>query len=52
MLINTYVPVNGMKSLEGKLLGLEDDTIKLEIQGKLVDIPMSKVSHARLVMEI
>jgi ribosome maturation factor RimP len=52
VLINTYVPVNGMKSLEGKLLGLEDDTIKLEIQGKLVDIPMSKVSHARLVMEI
>jgi ribosome maturation factor RimP len=52
VLVNTYVPINGMKSLEGKLLGLVDDVIKLEIHGKPVDIPMSKVSQARLVVEI
>lgn len=52
VLVNTYVPINGMKSLEGKLLGLVDDVVKLEIHGKLVDIPMSKVSQARLVVEI
>ena len=52
VLINTYMPVNGMKSLEGKLLGLVDDVIKLEIHGETVSIPMSKVSQARLVVEI
>lgn len=52
VLVNTYVPINGMKSLEGKLLGLVDDTIQLEIHGETVDIPMSRVSQARLVVEI
>lgn len=52
VLVNTYVPINGMKSLEGKLLGLVNDTIQLEIHGETVDIPMSRVSQARLVVEI
>ena len=52
VLVNTYVPINGMKSLEGKLLGLVDVTIQLEILGETVDIPLSRVSHARLVVDI
>ncbi len=41
-----------MKSLEGKLLGLVDDTIQLEIHGETVHVPTSRVSQARLVVEI
>ncbi|NLS44938.1 MAG: ribosome maturation factor RimP [Firmicutes bacterium] len=52
VLINTYAPINGKKSLEGRLLGLEDDTIKLDINGEHVHIPFDKVSRARLVVEI
>jgi ribosome maturation factor RimP len=52
VLVNTYVPINGMKSLEGKLLGLVDDTIQLEIHGETVHVPTSRVSQARLVVEI
>lgn len=52
VLVNTYVPINGVKSLEGKLLGLADDAIRLEVHGKPVDIPVNKVSQARLVVEI
>ena len=50
--VNTYMPINGKKSLEGKLLGLVDDVVQLEIDGEIVDIPMNRVSHARLVVEI
>jgi ribosome maturation factor RimP len=46
------MPINGKKSLEGKLLGLVDDVVQLEIDGEIIDIPMNKVSHARLVVEI
>lgn len=52
VLVNTYVPISGTKSLEGKLLGLVDDSIKLEIDGQTIDVPRNKVSQARLVVEI
>ncbi len=52
VLVKTYAPISGKKSLEGKLLGLVDDCISLDMDGDIVDIPRSKVSQARLVVEI
>ncbi|GAB6098852.1 ribosome maturation factor RimP [Halanaerocella petrolearia] len=49
--ISTYAPVNGEKRLTGKLLGLEDDNIKIEANGEEVLVPRSKVAQVKLAVE-
>ena len=49
--ISTYAPVNGKKEWSGILLVLEEDKIKLEVEGEEVLIPRSKVAQTKLAVE-
>ncbi|MGE5588507.1 MAG: ribosome maturation factor RimP [Clostridia bacterium] len=52
VLVNTYAPVDGRKSFEGRLLGMVDGKVRLDMEGRTVEVPREKISHARLVVEI
>ena len=49
--VSTYAPVQGAKEFTGKLLGLEDDEIKIEVEGEKLAIPRSKVAKTKLAVE-
>ena len=40
--VRTYSPINSKKEFEGILLGLEDNVVRLKINGELVDIPLEE----------
>lgn len=46
--IHTFAPFNGQKMLVGKLLNLEDDAIKVEIDGTEMNIPRDKTAQVKL----
>lgn len=46
--LNTYAPLDGKKSFTGKLLGLQDDGIHLEVNGQERVFPREKVSSVKL----
>jgi ribosome maturation factor RimP len=52
--IKTYEPIDGEKSFEGKLLGFDGQTIRLEVKIKTriktMEIPYEKVASARLAV--
>jgi len=52
VLITTYAPVDGRKSLEGRLLGVADGKVRLDTGERTVEVPREKISHARLVVEV
>jgi len=52
VLVSLYAPVDGRKSFEGKLLGIADGKVRLDLEGRVVELPREKVSRARLVVEI
>ncbi|HHV61614.1 MAG TPA: ribosome maturation factor RimP [Firmicutes bacterium] len=52
VLINTYTVVDGRKSLEGYLEGLENNEVKVNVDGKVLRVPREKISKARLVVEV
>ncbi|MCR4402295.1 MAG: ribosome maturation factor RimP [Firmicutes bacterium] len=52
VLVSTYAPVEGRKSFEGRLLGLVDGKVRLDVEGRTFEVPRDKISHARLVVEI
>jgi ribosome maturation factor RimP len=50
--IKTYRPIDGQKVFRGKLLGLVDDTVKVEFEtGKVIEIPMTGITRASLEVE-
>ncbi|HWR07311.1 ribosome maturation factor RimP, partial [Sporomusa sp.] len=49
--IKTYEPINGQKLLIGKLIGLADGDIHVEIDGQAVNIPRAKAAQIRLHIE-
>ncbi|MBM7854435.1 ribosome maturation factor RimP [Desulfohalotomaculum tongense] len=49
--VNTYAPVNGKKNFTGKLLGLSQSGVKVEVDGEQVDIPKDKIASAKLAVE-
>lgn len=49
--ISTYAPVNGTKEFTGKLLGLENENIKIEVDGEELAIPQNKVAKTKLAVE-
>ena len=51
VLVNTFSPVDGRKEFQGRLVGLVDGNVRLEVGGAVTDIPRDKVSKARLVVE-
>ncbi|MDF2875991.1 MAG: rimP [Sporomusa sp.] len=49
--IKTYEPINGQKILIGKLIGLVDGDIHVEVDGQAVNIPRAKAAQIRLHIE-
>ena len=49
--IKTYQKIEGQKEFKGKLLGLEDDIVSLEIRGKIMSIPLKDIAKANLEYE-
>lgn len=47
--VNTYAPVNGAKTFTGKLVGLRDGSIVLEVGGQEIAIPRQQTALAHLV---
>jgi ribosome maturation factor RimP len=50
--IKTYQPINGQKVFRGRLLGLAEDTIKVELEtGTIIEIPLTGITKASLEVE-
>ena len=49
--INTYAPINGQKILVGKLNGLVDNNIQIDVDGIEMTIPKDKAAQVRLHLE-
>ncbi|MBP2654910.1 MAG: Ribosome maturation factor rimP [Firmicutes bacterium] len=49
--ISTFAPINGQKKVVGTLLGVENDDIRLEIDGTEMAIPREKTAQVRLYLE-
>ena len=50
--IKTYQPINGQKVFRGRLLGLAEDTIKVELEtGMILEIPLTGITKASLEVE-
>lgn len=50
--VKTFAPVEGRKVWEGRLVGLADGRVVLEVEGKHVYIPREQVTRARLRPEL
>jgi ribosome maturation factor RimP len=50
--IKTFQPINGQKVFRGKLLGLVEGTVKMELEtGTVLEIPMIGITKASLEVE-
>ena len=50
--IKTYQTINGQKVFRGRLLGLAEDMIKVELEtGTIIEIPMTGITKASLEVE-
>jgi len=49
--IKTFSPVDGKKHFTGRLLSATDKEVRLDLDGQVTDIPMDKISRARLVAQ-
>jgi ribosome maturation factor RimP len=50
--MKTYQPINGQKVFRGRLLGLVDDTVKVELEtGAVLEIPLTGITKASLEVE-
>ncbi|MCX7845883.1 MAG: ribosome maturation factor RimP [Dictyoglomaceae bacterium] len=41
----------GERSLQGKILGIENNDVILEIKGEIINIPIEKIHYAKLIVE-
>jgi len=48
--IEVTVPVDGRRRFQGKLLGLEGDDVRIEIDGQPMNLPLADVVRAKLVL--
>lgn len=46
--VKTRLPLDGRKHFLGRLGGMEDGVLHLEVEGKRVDIPLTSIDKARL----
>jgi ribosome maturation factor RimP len=49
--IHTFTPVNGQKTIVGKLLGLENNAIQVDIGGAALTVPRDQTSQVRLYID-
>jgi ribosome maturation factor RimP len=50
--ISTLEPVENAKFFEGRLAGYADGQVKIEVQGRLIELPFSGIRKANLVVEL
>lgn len=46
------LPLNGRKRFTGKLMGVEESTVLLEVEGNLMRLPVADLDKARLVPKL
>jgi ribosome maturation factor RimP len=49
--ISTFTPINGRKSVVGKLIGVNDGDIHVEVEGLEMNISRDKTSQVRLYLD-
>jgi len=50
--ISTLEPVENLKFFEGRLAGYADGRVKIEVQGRLIELPLAGIRKANLVVEL
>jgi ribosome maturation factor RimP len=50
--ISTLEPVENARFFEGRLAGYADGQVKIEVQGRLIELPFSGIRKANLVVEL
>lgn len=48
--LKLFTPVDGQKVFKGTLIGLEDQTVKIGVEDKTIDVPKEKISSIKLVV--
>jgi ribosome maturation factor RimP len=43
-------PINGRRRFRGRLLGLEDDVVRITVEGETRDLPYEEIQRAKLVL--
>ncbi|NWF92021.1 MAG: ribosome maturation factor RimP [Syntrophaceae bacterium] len=49
--VRTFDPIENQRQFKGRLLGLSDNRIEIEVQGRILQIPMANVAKANLELE-
>ena len=49
--IKLYEPLEGQKNFKGTLLGLEGEKVRLEIEGRVYELPLQGIAKANLEIE-
>ncbi|AAQ59135.1 ribosome maturation factor RimP [Chromobacterium violaceum] len=49
--IKTRMPIEQQKKFTGRLAGVEDGSVKLDVDGRIVEIPFANIDKARLEPE-
>lgn len=49
--IKTRMPLEGRKQFRGRLAGLEEGRVRIDVDGTIVEIPFSSIDKARLEPE-
>jgi ribosome maturation factor RimP len=48
--LETRAPIDGRKRFKGKLLGLEAEKVKIEVEGAALALPLEEIEKAKLVL--
>jgi ribosome maturation factor RimP len=49
--IKLYQPLNGRRNFKGTVLGLEGETVRVEVEGQVFDIPFPSIAKANLEID-
>ena len=50
--ISTTEPVENSKFFEGRLAGYADGQVKIEVKGRMIEVPLAGIRKANLVVEL
>lgn len=50
--ISTHAPVENQKFFEGRLAGVADGKVQIEVKGRVIAVPMEEIRKANLVVEL
>lgn len=49
MKVKLRVPFEGSRKFSGKLVGVENGVVKLDVEGAVISVPLDNLDKARLV---